>query len=406
MVYCQSWLSWCVLAGIRASLPKSLFKATLCHRSPLTPLFEPNFMLTPLQRYKMDLQNPDFHHDAAQEEAVRHLDDIYHQLVAPQPKKTGWFRRRVERPSIQGLYMWGGVGRGKTYLMDVFFDSLPFAAKQRLHFHRFMRYIHGEMKARQGESNPLVAIAKDFAKTTRVLCFDEFFVTDITDAMILAGLLETLFEEGVVLVATSNIVPDDLYYNGLQRARFLPAIELLKQHTTVLNVDGGTDYRLRLLEQAELFHFPLDEAAQPFLEERFKTLNSYPENARDNVRLAIEGRPIKAVKAAPGIAWFEFLALCDGPRSQNDYIQLASEYHTLLLANVPVMDGKYDDQCRRFINLVDEMYDRNVKLLITAEAGIDDLYAGGRLEFEFARTRSRLLEMQSTEFLEREHKPE
>jgi len=363
-------------------------------------------MLTPLSRYKMDLQNPDFHHDTAQEEAVKHLDEIYQQLVAPQPKKRGWFRRREDKPSIKGLYMWGGVGRGKTYLMDVFFESLPFAAKQRLHFHRFMRYIHGEMKARQGESDPLVAIAKDFAKTTRVLCFDEFFVTDITDAMILAGLLETLFAEGVVLVATSNIVPDELYRNGLQRARFLPAIELINKHTTVLNVDGGTDYRLRLLEQAELFHFPLDEAADVFLAERFNTLNSYPEKTRDNVRLTVEGRPIEAVKAAPGIAWFEFMALCDGPRSQNDYIQLASDYHTLLLANVPVMDGKYDDQCRRFINLVDEMYDRNVKLLVTAEVGIDDLYAEGRLEFEFARTRSRLLEMQSTEFLEREHRAE
>lgn len=361
-------------------------------------------MLSPLARYKQDLQRPDFHHDVAQEEAVKHLEEIYQQLIAPAPKPRGWFRRRVEKPKIKGLYMWGGVGRGKTYLMDVFFESLPFAAKQRLHFHRFMRYIHDEMKARQGESDPLVAIAKDFARTTRVLCFDEFFVTDITDAMILAGLLETLFDEGVVLVTTSNIVPDDLYYNGLQRARFLPAIELLKENTTVLNVDGGTDYRLRLLEQAELFHFPLGEEADAFLTERFNTLNSYPEKVREGHRITIENRPIQTVRTGPGIGWFDFMALCDGPRSQNDYIELASRFHTVLLANVPQMDARMDDQCRRFINLVDELYDRNVKLITTAEVGIDDLYKEGRLEFEFARTNSRLLEMQSTEFLAREHK--
>lgn len=363
-------------------------------------------MFTPLARYQTDLQRPDFHHDEAQEAAVKHLNDIYHQLLAPQPKvKKSWFRRQQPmRKLIKGLYMWGGVGRGKTYLMDVFFESLPFAAKQRMHFHRFMRYVHEEMKNRQGEKDPLVSIAKEFARNTRVLCFDEFFVTDITDAMILAGLLETLFAEGVVLVATSNIVPDDLYYNGLQRQRFLPAIELIKQHTTVLNVDGGTDYRLRLLEQAELYHYPLDEQAAAFLEERFTTLNSYPERVREGAKVAIEGRYIPAVRTAPGIGWFGFLALCDGPRSQNDYIQLASEFHTILLADVPQMDGNMDDQCRRFINLVDELYDRSVKLIVTAEVGIDDLYSDGRLEFEFARTRSRLLEMQSTEFLAREHK--
>lgn len=360
-------------------------------------------MHAPLARYQADLKRPDFHHDVAQEAAVQHLHEIYQQLTAPAPKK-GWFKRREQRPKIKGLYMWGGVGRGKTYLMDVFFESLPFAAKQRMHFHRFMRYVHGEMKARQGEKDPLVAIAKEFARTTRVLCFDEFFVTDITDAMILAGLLETLFDEGVVLVATSNIVPDDLYYNGLQRARFLPAIALLKEHTTVLNVDGGTDYRLRLLEQAELFHFPLDDSAEVFLTERFTTLNSYPERVREGAKLSIENRLIESVRTAPGIGWFEFLALCDGPRSQNDYIELATEFHTVLLANVPQMDGHMDDQCRRFINLVDELYDRSVKLIVTADVGIDDLYQDGRLEFEFARTRSRLLEMQSTEFLAREHK--
>lgn len=362
-------------------------------------------MCTPLARYEADLKRPDFHPDQAQRTAVEHLHHIYEQLVAPAPKRR-WFQRRAAQPPIKGLYMWGGVGRGKTYLMDVFYEALPFAEKKRMHFHRFMRHIHGEMKARQGEKDPLVAIAKDFAKDTRVLCFDEFFVTDITDAMILAGLLETLFSEGVVLVATSNIEPDNLYYNGLQRARFLPAIALLKQHTTVLNVDGGTDYRLRLLEQAELYHTPLDHGAHAFLEERFNTLNSYPERVQEGGSLMIENRPIEVVRMAPGIGWFEFLALCDGPRSQNDYIELASEFHTVLLANIPQMDARMNDQCRRFINLVDELYDRSVKLIATAEVPIEQLYADGRLAFEFERTQSRLLEMQSTEFLAREHKLE
>jgi cell division protein ZapE len=234
--------------------------------------------------------------------------------------------------------------------------------------------------------------------------FDEFFVTDITDAMILATLLGTLFEEGVTLVATSNIVPDELYRDGLQRARFVPAIALLKQHTRVLNVDGGTDYRLRLLEQAELYHCPLGPTSDAFLTERFATLETEHGDHRENVDIQIEGRSIHARKITDDVAWFEFRGLCDGPRSQNDYIELAREYHTVLLANVERMGVATDDIARRFINLVDEFYDRGVKLILTAEVPIEDIYAGGRLEFEFARTRSRLLEMQSREYLARPHR--
>jgi cell division protein ZapE len=299
--------------------------------------------------------------------------------------------------------MWGGVGRGKTYLMDVFFNALPFADKERMHFHRFMQYVHKEMRARQGEKNPLDGIARDFAKRARVLCFDEFFVTDITDAMILATILGTLFKEGVTLVTTSNIVPDELYRDGLQRARFLPAIALLKQHTKVLNVDGGTDYRLRLLEQAELYHCPLGVSADTFMAERFATLETGQGKYQQDVDVQVEGRPIRAHKVSDDVAWFEFRALCDGPRSQNDYIELAREYHTVLLANVERMGGALDDIARRFINLVDEFYDRGVKLIITAEVPIEDIYAGGRLDFEFARTCSRLLEMQSHEYLSKPH---
>ncbi|MCH8544343.1 MAG: cell division protein ZapE [Alcanivorax sp.] len=359
--------------------------------------------MTPLEHYQRDLTRPEFFHDPAQQRAVERLDMVYQELMAGTGRRSGLFRRR--RPQkIQGLYMWGGVGRGKTYLMDVFFEALPFPEKRRMHFHRFMQHVHQEMRARQGQKNPLVNIARDFARATRVLCFDEFFVTDITDAMILAGLLEVLLEEGVTLVATSNIEPDGLYRDGLQRARFLPAIALLKTHTHVLNVDGGTDYRLRLLEQAELYHCPLGDKSEAFLTERFATLETEHGNHRENVDLNVEGRVIRARKVSDDVVWFDFRALCDGPRSQNDYIELAREFHTVLLGNVERMGGATDDLARRFINMVDEFYDRSVKLIVTAEVPIEDLYAGGRLEFEFDRTRSRLLEMQSHEYLAREHK--
>ena len=360
--------------------------------------------MTPHEHYRRDLQRPDFFHDPVQEHAVQELDDLYHRLLQARQRRGKLLGRfRQPRPE-KGLYMWGGVGRGKTYLMDVFYEALPFAQKRRLHFHRFMQEVHREMRRRQGEKNPLLGIADDMARQFIVLCFDEFFVTDITDAMILAGLLDALFARGVTLVTTSNIVPDNLYRNGLQRARFLPAIDLLKMHTRVLNVDGGTDYRLRLLEQAELYHCPLGDAAERYLTERFATLETEHGDHRESVSIVVEGRSIPARKVSDDVAWFEFRALCDGPRSQTDYIELAREYHTVLLANVERMGAGNDDLARRFINLVDEFYDRGVKLLITAEVPIEDLYAGGRLAFEFERTRSRLLEMQSHEYLGREHR--
>jgi cell division protein ZapE len=360
--------------------------------------------MTPLDQYQRDLTRPDFHHDPAQARAVAGLQDLYERLMVDAERRRKVFGRMRKAQSQTGLYMWGGVGRGKTYLMDVFYESLPFAEKERTHFHRFMQQIHREMRARQGEKNPLEGIARDLARRVRVLCFDEFFVTDITDAMILATLLQTLFEEGVTLVATSNIVPDDLYRDGLQRARFLPAIALLNKHTKVLNVDGGIDYRLRLLEQAELYHCPLGHTAEAFLVERFATLETEHGDHQEDVDVIIEGRPIRARKISDDVAWFEFRSLCDGPRSQNDYIELAREYHTVLLANVERMGVATDDIARRFINLIDEFYDRGVKLIITAEVPIEDIYGSGRLEFEFARTRSRLLEMQSHEYLARPHR--
>ncbi len=366
-------------------------------------------IMTVLARYQADLQRPDFFRDAAQENAVNHLQRLYDDLVRQSQGGPGvllqkLFGKKSASP-VRGLYFWGGVGRGKTYLVDTFYDALPFPQKMRTHFHRFMKRVHEEMRTLAGEKNPLVIIAKRFAAEARVICFDEFYVSDITDAMILATLLDELFKNGVSLVATSNIVPDGLYRDGLQRARFLPAIALLKEHTEVVNVDSGVDYRLRALEQAELYHWPLDEAAELSLEKSFRSL--LPEHCEvlENEALMIENREIRARKVGDDVVWFEFRELCDGPRSQNDYIELGKLFHAVLLANVERMDASKDDMARRFINLVDEFYDRNVKLIISAEVALQSLYTGGRLGFEFQRTLSRLLEMQSHEFLARPHKP-
>ena len=364
--------------------------------------------MTPLERYQADLKRPDFFHDAAQENAVRHLQRLYDDLIARDQGKSGLmgklFGKKPQGP-VKGLYFWGGVGRGKTYLVDTFFDALPFEQKMRTHFHRFMKRVHEEMKTLKGEKNPLTIIGKRFADEARVICFDEFFVSDITDAMILATLMEELFKNGVSLVATSNIVPDGLYKDGLQRARFLPAIALLKEHTDIVNVDSGVDYRLRALEQAELFHFPLGQAAEDSLRKSFQSLLPDCTHMVENEALMIENRAIHAVRVCEDVAWFEFRELCDGPRSQNDYIELGKIFGAVLLANVEQMNVAKDDMARRFINLVDEFYDRNVKLIISAEVELKDLYTGGRLSFEFQRTLSRLLEMQSHEFLSRPHRP-
>ena len=374
-----------------------------------TPFSYPDAAMTPLERYQADLKRPDFFHDAAQENAVRHLQRLYDDLVHGGQQDAGLlgklFGRKKPQGPIKGIYFWGGVGRGKTYLVDTFFDALPFKQKMRTHFHRFMKRVHEEMKTLKGEKNPLTIIARRFADEARVICFDEFFVSDITDAMILATLLEELFKNGVSLVATSNIVPDGLYRDGLQRARFLPAIALLKEHTEIVNVDSGIDYRLRALEQAELYHFPLDAEAEESLSRSFQSLLTENCHVVENEVLLIENREIRARKTANDVAWFEFRELCDGPRSQNDYIELGKIYGAVLLANVEQMNVTKDDIARRFINLVDEFYDRNVKLIISAEVELKDLYTGGRLEFEFQRTLSRLLEMQSHEFLSRPHKP-
>jgi len=364
--------------------------------------------LSPLQRYLQDLEKENFVEDAAQKMAVDKLQNLYERLIIDQKereaKASGWLRKfNKKKPlPVKGLYFWGGVGRGKTYLMDNFYESLPFDQKMRIHFHRFMQRVHKELTALENQSDPLVVVAEKLSSEARIICFDEFFVSDIGDAMILAKLMEELFKHGVSLVCTSNIIPDGLYKDGLQRVRFLPAIELVKEHTEVVNVDGGNDYRLRTLEQAELFHSPLDEAATLNLEKYFKQLAV--EAGSHDLELDINGRAMKAHRHADDVVWFDFKELCDGPRSQNDYIELAREFHAVIISDVPQMNVDTDDQARRFINLVDEFYDRSVKVIISAQAPIHELYQGGKLSFEFDRTESRLLEMQSHEYLEQAHK--
>ena len=363
---------------------------------------------TPWERYQADLKREDFSHDEAQEAAVLLLQDLYERLVAGERDQAGlagaWrrWRKQAREPEV-GLYLWGGVGRGKTYLVDTFHDSLPFEDKLRVHFHRFMQRVHAELKQLEGEKNPLLIVADTLASEARVVCFDEFFVTDIADAMILGGLMEALFARGVTLVATSNIEPQHLYENGLQRQRFLPAIALIEKYTKVINVDAGVDYRLRTLQQAELYHSPLDARADESLRRSFEQLA--PEAGKHWERIEINGRYLTVRCLADDVAWFDFAELCDGPRSQNDYIELARIFHAVLISGVPALDASMDDQTRRFVNLVDEFYDRNVKLVLTAAKPLFELYAGGRLEFEFQRTMSRLQEMQSYDYLAAEHLP-
>jgi cell division protein ZapE len=376
----------------------------------------------PYERYRNDLQREGFFHDPAQERAILSLQRIYDELLGqpappppPPPARTakpgllgrlfGSAREAATPPvpMVRGLYLWGGVGRGKTYLVDTFFAALPLERKRRLHFHQFMYQVHAALRELKGQQEPLKVVARQFAAKARVICLDEFFVSDITDAMLLYGLLRELFAGGVTLITTSNIPPDELYKDGLQRARFLPAIALLKAHLEILNVDGGVDYRLRYLEKAEIYHYPLDERADRVLSEAFEHVS--PEPGQWGGELEVEGRLIPTRRQADGVVWFDFKAICDGPRSQADYLEIARCFHSVLISQVPVMDWQMENQARRFLNLVDAFYDHSVKLIISAAAPVTELYQGDKLRFEFQRTISRLQEMQSYDYLAREHLP-
>ena len=303
---------------------------------------------------------------------------------------------------MRGAYLWGGVGRGKTFLMDLFHASLQVPTR-RTHFHRFMLEVHGRLRDLRDLPDPLQRIAGDIAVDCRALCFDELYVSDVADAMILAGLFGALVEAGVSLVFTSNAAPRDLYRDGLQRQRFMPAIVLIEQHTEVLNVDGGTDYRLRQLERAPLYISTKTYDADRLLAQRFESIAGAAGEPGGTVE--IEGRDIALRRRTVDVAWFDFPALCNGPRSQADYIEIARSFHTVVIAGVPRFDSSRDDEARRFISLVDEFYDRGVKLVLSAEGPPTDLYHGERLAFEFQRTASRLTEMQTHAYLERPHRP-
>jgi cell division protein ZapE len=358
-------------------------------------------------RYLAVLAQHGFEPDAAQLAAVARLEDLRHRLVARQSGPgfslglLAALRRTRERAPERGIYLWGGVGRGKTFLLDLFFQELPLERKRRAHFHRFMQGVHAGLRDLREVESPLAEVARRIAEEATVLCFDELFVSDIADAMILGGLFDALFREGVTLVATSNVAPSGLYRDGLQRQRFLPAIALLEQRTEVLEMDAGTDYRLRQLERARIYLGPEEADPDTVLAREFELIADGPGEA--DAVLTIEGRPVRTRRLGDEVVWFDFEALCAGPRGAADYIELARSYHTVLLSGVPVMDATSDDQARRFVTLVDEFYDRGVKLILAAAATPRELYRGERLAFEFRRTSSRLTEMQSREYLARPH---
>jgi cell division protein ZapE len=356
----------------------------------------------PLAIYERLVTNGGYKADPAQRRAIGELDRVWMELGA-HPVSGWWAKiRGKQRKPVTGLYLWGGVGRGKTWMMDLFFDSLAGKDKLRIHFHRFMARVHAALKTKQSTRDPLAEIAREWAAQYRVLCFDEFFVSDIADAMLLGGLLQALFKEGVTLVATSNVAPDDLYRDGLQRAKFLPAIESIKEHCVSMHVEGDRDFRLRLLLRSEIFLQPLNDHAETSLGKAFASMSA---GCSLDSQLEVNGRILDARQRSDGIIWFDFRELCEQPTSTADYIEIARAFNTVLLSGVPRMDEGNADATRRFINLIDEFYDRNVKMLISAEAPIDGLYSGKRLEFEFRRTASRLTEMQSNEYLARPHLP-
>jgi cell division protein ZapE len=355
--------------------------------------------------YAREIAKRGFTADAAQLNAIRHLERLRAELAEAASAPLG---KRLLRgltsngAAPKGVYLWGGVGRGKTWLMDLFYASLTLAAKRRTHFYRFMQEVHSDLKRLKGMQSPLDGVADKIAKKARVICFDELFVSDIADAMILAGLFGALVQRGVALVFTSNVKPKDLYRNGLQRDRFLPTIALLEKHCDVIAVDGGVDYRLRQLTAAPIYLPSTEPATAKKLVELFDDLSD--DDVESDGTITVHNRKIKVVRESENVIWFEFAALCEGPRSPADYVAIASEYQSVIIANVPVFDDNADNAARRFISVIDEFYDRGVNVIISAAAPPAELYKGEKLKFEFQRTSSRLVEMQSAEYLARAHR--
>lgn len=359
------------------------------------PYFLP--MVTVTELYHQTLAERGYKADAAQLRAIQSLQRCQDEWADYKARRSNAVTKLLRHPPLpRGVYMFGGVGRGKSFLMDCFFQAVPLTRKTRLHFHEFMREVHRELQDLKGIADPLEELGRRIAKRFRLICFDEFHVADVTDAMILHRLLDSMFKHRVSIVTTSNFHPDELYPNGLHRDRILPAIELLKEKMEVINVDAGTDYRRRTLSHVELYHCPLDERADAALVEAFESLAE----ARDESPLLhIEHRELRARRRAGGVVWFDFQTLCGGPRSMNDYLELASQFHTVILSDVPEMPVRLASEARRFTWLVDVLYDRRVKLIISAAVPPEQLYTEGPLAHEFPRTVSRLREMQSEEYL-------
>ena len=355
--------------------------------------------------YAREIAKRKFVSDKAQLTAVAELERLRKELAEHAAAPLG---KRILRgltsnsEAPKGVYLHGGVGRGKTWLMDLFYGSLPASGKRRTHFYRFMQEVHADLRRLKGMTSPLDGVADKIAKKARVICFDELFVSDIADAMILAGLFGALIKRGVALVFTSNVKPKDLYKGGLQRDRFIPTIALLEKQCEVVPVDGGTDYRLRQLTAAPIY-LPSDKPeTSGKLLELFDDLSD--EDVETGGDVTVNHRKIKVVRESENVIWFEFAALCEGPRSPADYVALASEYQSVIVANVPVFGPDADNAARRFISVIDEFYDRGVNVILSAAAAPVELYKGEKLKFEFQRTASRLVEMQSEEYLARAHR--
>ena len=348
--------------------------------------------------------------DGSQLKAVAQLERLYEDLIGLEKMESLFVRLLARKRVVKGLYLWGGVGRGKSFLMDSFFNCAPVAKKRRIHFHRFMQEVHQRMNALTGQTEPLAGVARDVAKEARLLCLDEFHITDITDAMLMRKLLEGLMEQGVVVLTTSNFEPDSLYLHGLQRQQFMPAIDLIKQNFTIVNVDDGTDYRLRELEKAGVYHTGAD--ADERMAREFIAIARH--DISDGGELEIEGRDIPIRRHARDIAWFEFAALCDGPRGKPDYIELSKRYHTVMVSNVPCFGAGTADKLRRFVWMIDEFYDRRVKLIVSAGVAAEDLIIDADSADAFQanlnaslkeRLVSRLTEMQTHDYLAQPHLP-
>ena len=349
------------------------------------------------QNYQKELEARGFKSDPAQLRAVDALERCATEWSHYKEKRSNSIKKIINHPDIpRGVYLYGGVGRGKSFLMDCFYESVPLVRKTRLHFHEFMREVHRELLELQGNADPLDILGEQMSKRFKLICFDEFHVADITDAMILYRLLDSLFKHGVGFITTSNFKPDDLYPGGMHRDRILPAIELLNSKLEVINVDNGTDYRRQTLEMVDLFHCPSGPQADAAMTDAF---NRLAECQDQEPLLHIESREIKARRRAGGVVWFDFKDICGGPRSQNDYLEIASQFHTVFLSDVPYMPVNKASEARRFTWLVDVLYDRHVKFILSAEVQAAELYTEGPLAHEFVRTVSRLREMQSAEFL-------